>query len=94
MDENPDASLPELWQKALSDFSHQHHLPQKAFSIASAIGENLGKMDYETEVNRLNTGHSALTELFKNISQSYEKTEKMTKSLGVILGIFIVILLL
>ncbi len=94
IDSNPEKPLSELWHNALQDFSQAHCLPQNAMSIMASIGESLGKMDYETEIKRLNTGQDALTELLAKLNKDHEKTEKMTKSLGVILGIFIVILLL
>lgn len=94
IDNNPEEPLPKLWHKALLEFSRTNHLPQKAISVMSAIGENLGKMDYETELQRLTSGQESLTELLSKMNKDHEKTEKMTKSLGVILGIFIVILLL
>ncbi len=94
IEENPEKSLPELWQNVLHNFSQEHSLPQKATSIMSTIGEGIGKMDYETEIHRLTSGHESLTDLLTKMSQAHEKTEKMTKSLGVILGIFIVILLI
>lgn len=94
IEKTPEKSLPELWQNVLHNFSQEHSLPQKVTSIMSAIGENVGKMDYETEIHRLTCGHKSLTDLHAKMSQAHEKTEKMTKSLGVVLGIFIVILLI
>ena len=94
IDTAPEKPLSELWHNALQTFSQTHHLPQKAFSIMNDIGESIGKMDYETEIHRLTAGQKALDELHTKMNHETAKTEKMTKSLGLILGVFIVILLL
>ncbi|MBR7164196.1 MAG: stage III sporulation protein AB [Clostridia bacterium] len=83
-----------IWQAVLSQFSRENALPAKAESVLSSLGESLGKMDYETEIDRLHAAQNSLMSLLEEMEGQHEKTEKMVKSLGIILGIFIVIILL
>ncbi|MBQ2696287.1 MAG: stage III sporulation protein AB [Clostridia bacterium] len=84
----------QLWEHTIKLFSKEKELPIQAESLLLSLGESLGKMDYETELSRLKEGQASLSELIDETEQNYGKTEKMTKSLSIILGIFIVILLL
>ncbi len=91
-----DSSRPfcQIWQDVLEVFAESKDLPHEIKSGLAQLGESLGKMDYETELQRL---HSVTAFLDNQLTQTEEangKTEKMVKSLGVILGIFIVILFL
>lgn len=86
--------LSRLWQRTAKEFSQENSLPERAENLLQALGENLGKMDYETEIQRLSAGQASLSELIEETENDYKKTEKMTKSLSIILGIFLVILLL
>jgi len=86
--------LSRLWQSTAKDFSQENALPDRAKHLLNTLGESLGKMDYETELERLSAGQASLSELIAETENDYTKTEKMTKSLSILLGIFIVILLL
>ncbi len=83
-----------VWQRALCDFYNENTLPQQAKTILEDVGMHLGKADATTEESRLLSAAEHITTLCKTIEKEHQKTEKMTQSLGVILGIFIVILLL
>ncbi len=81
------------WQTITHRFAEENALPASALSLMLSLGETLGKMDYETETNRLLKAANILSEQAKDMELNREKTEKTVKSLGVILGIFIVIIL-
>ncbi|MBR5236411.1 MAG: stage III sporulation protein AB [Clostridia bacterium] len=83
-----------LWQKAASFFAKETHLPDQAAEILQSVGMHLGKMDYEAEVNRLTEAAKELKTLEEEMKKNNLKTEKTVKSLGVLLGLFIVIILL
>ncbi len=87
-------SLSEAWPIALKAFRDETGLPEKAYAIAAALGQKLGQMDCETERERLLLAASDLNELLTALETEAEKTEKITQSLGILLGIGIVILLL
>lgn len=86
--------LREIWQEALSQYAEKIKLPRKALNILYALGDHLGEADYETETARLQAGAESLLKLHQSLEQDNIKAEKLTRSLGVLLGIFIVILLL
>ncbi len=83
-----------LWQQALESFSKNKNLPEKAYRILKALGTQVGKMDMETETNRLKVAAKELHALYAELEKNTTKTEKLTKSLGIVLGISIVILLI
>lgn len=86
-------SLSCAWQTITHRFAEENALPTSTISLMLSLGETLGKMDYETEINRLLKAAKTLSEQAKDMELNREKTEKAVKSLGVILGIFIVIIL-
>lgn len=86
-------TLSQVWQAVSHRFAEENALPNTALSLMLSLGETLGKMDYETETNRLLKAAEILSEQAKDMEVNREKTEKAVKSLGVILGIFIVIIL-
>ncbi len=83
-----------IWQQALESFSKNKNLPEKAYRILKALGTHLGKMDIETETNRLKAAAKELKILYADLEKNSSKTEKLTQSLGIVLGISIVILLI
>lgn len=87
-------TLQQCWPTALKAFQCETQLPEKAFKIASALGESLGQTDFETESERLLLAATELDELQLALHDDAEKTEKITKSLCLLVGIGIVILLL
>lgn len=84
----------EHWQETLSHFAQENHLPHSATSLMRALGEHLGETDFETETTRLQDAAENLYSLYSSLDKENKKTEKLTRSLGVLSGISIVILLL
>ncbi len=83
-----------LWQEVASHFAKETLLPARATEIMQSVGVHLGKMDYEVEVARLSEGTKELKALEEELEKNNAKTEKTVRSLGVLLGLFIVIILL
>lgn len=84
--------LGEIWNSALSEFSHDTGLSDQAKKLMEALGENLGKMDHAVEIERISRGIQGLEALLQEADADIAKSEKMVKSLGILFGIFIVIL--
>lgn len=82
------------WKQAFEEFAREYALPGQTKNIMNTLGDSLGKMDSETERDRLAEAILHLTKLADTAETEHRKNEKMIKSLGVILGIFIVILFL
>ena len=89
---NPGDSFDNSWAKISHDYVQAKSLPDDVKSILSGLGSTLGKMDSETEIARLSNCQKRLNKLKDELETEHQKTEKMIQSLGVILGIFIVIL--
>lgn len=84
----------DAWQQALCDFCCENAIPAPAKTILEDVGMHIGKADAKTEELRLVSAAERITALCNEAEEEHKKTEKMTQSLGVIAGIFIVILLL
>jgi len=84
----------DIWQEALSLYTIGNKLPDKAFKLLQALGDHLGEADFETETTRLQNAAKQLYALCNSLEENQTKAEKLTKSLGILLGISIVILLL
>lgn len=91
---NPHHPLGDHWEKTLQCFSAEKNLSQRVTQIMHALGQSLGKLDYASETERMKAACEMLDECIKKDSDTLERSEKTVKSLGVLLGIFIVILFL
>ncbi len=86
--------LSEIWQMALEGYAKEKRLPEKGVKLMKLLGTSLGQMDVETELNRLNCSADALKQLLEDMEKEQAKTEKTTETIGVLLGISIVIFLI
>ncbi len=93
IDTDPSGRMSILWQNALDSFAQEKDLPPEAKKIVAMLGDALGKSDLSTELHRLSQTSDSLTSLYEELEENRDKTEKMVKSLGILLGICIVILL-
>ncbi|MGN1059043.1 MAG: stage III sporulation protein AB [Clostridia bacterium] len=84
--------LGDIWDEALAAFSDETHLPEQAKQLMRSLGARLGQMDFETETARLSEADDQLKALLSELEADSGKTEKTVKSLGVLLGILIVII--
>ena len=84
----------DIWQETLSHYAQEINLPKSVTSLMSALGEHLGEADFETETNRLQEAVENLYNLHSSLEKDNVKTEKLARSLGILSGVFIVILLL
>ena len=81
-----------LWQNALSRLAEESHLPPQAVQVLSAI-DDLGQKDFESEKQRLESISIDLKHLTGELEKEAAPFEKTCRALGLLLGIFIVIIL-
>lgn len=63
-------------------------------NILKQVSNNLGKTDIEDQINNLSVYQERLKEKIIDASESKKKNEKMYRSLGIICGIMLVIVLI
>lgn len=91
-EERPTLSV--AWANAVNAYGTEHNLPPRATSVVLALGTHLGQADFETEAHRLIQASQQLAELAKELDTQGTTAEKTAKTLGLLLGAFIVIILL
>lgn len=92
--EGEGSALGEAWHRALESFSQETGLSIEVKSLMQSLGQDLGTMDYETEGTRLCRGAKILGDCIKKEKKALAQSEKTFKSLGVLSGICIVIVLI
>ena len=86
-------SLQKAWKESIENKINFLSLNREDIAIIVKIGETLGKNDVEGETNNLNGLNILLQNQIKKSEYEQNKSEKMYKSIGAIIGIAIVILL-
>lgn len=89
-----ETTVKDAWQNSLQHIWKETALKQSEYEILLQLGENLGKHDRYTEQKQIIL---TLTHLEREEKEAHEKQnryEKMAKSLGVLSGLLIVILLM
>lgn len=94
LESDPTAPFSQHFKDAVKVFSAKNRLPQKLVSILDNLGDSLGKMDYQTECDKLDRTSATLSDLLQDIEATTAKKEQTVKSLSILLGVFVVILLL
>ncbi len=90
----PELPFSDLWTSSARSFCQDKHIPEQVLNQLISLGNLLGTSDYESEQKRLETVKKSIDNAIKTAENDSQKTEKMLRSLSVIVGIFIVILLL
>src|SRR5699024_11556050 len=83
----------EVWEHALDKLLKQSALKQEEAAILSQFGKNLGKHTFLQQEKHIHLTMHHLKEILNNAIDEQHKYERMAKSLGVLAGIFIVLLL-
>ncbi|GER66145.1 stage III sporulation protein SpoAB [Weizmannia acidilactici] len=89
-----ETTVKEAWEKSLAQIWGNTALKESEHEVLLQLGENLGKHDRYTEQKQIML---ALTHLEREEKEAHERQmryEKMAKSLGVLTGLLIVILLI
>ncbi|MBE7047899.1 MAG: hypothetical protein E7393_00800 [Ruminococcaceae bacterium] len=86
--------LQDVWSRATHTYAKNVFLPKEAEQILYDVGKYVGQMDVEIETSRLSLGAAKLNHLLDTWKKNSAKTCKTINSLGILLGIFIVIILI
>ncbi|WP_168198274.1 stage III sporulation protein SpoIIIAB [Crassaminicella thermophila] len=87
-------SIEEAWNKAINDNLMKTSLNNEDKEILIDFGKNLGFTDKENQIKNFQLVYLQLQKQQKIAEQLKMKNEKMCKSLGVLIGIAIVIVLI
>ncbi len=94
LSEKGEHSLSVLWQEKVSSFAKRLFFRASTAEILKMVGKTLGTQSEEEEIRTLKHAAAELEEEIKKEKESAAKSEKLLKSGGVLLGLFIVILFL
>ncbi len=91
-----DESLPLSihWKRTLPAFCKDKDIPKNIEAILEQLGNYIGTSDAESEQIRLQKACSTIESYLIDAEEENQRTNKMFRSLGVLLGTFVVLLLL
>ncbi len=92
--EDPTTPISLHWKEAAKSFCTRVSLPERVFSELDKLGDSLGKTDYQAECERLDRVSEDFGAILKEMESTTQKKEQTVKSLSILLGVFVVILLL
>jgi len=92
--ETENLSFSPAWSRALQEFLDAKGRIGQTESYLLRLGETMGTMDSATERARLQEVAEVVEKQIQEEKKSLAQTEKTTKSLGILCGVFIVLLLL
>ncbi|TCT22629.1 stage III sporulation protein AB [Melghiribacillus thermohalophilus] len=87
-------SLYEVWQEELDHFWPQTAMKQTEKEIMDQFGKTLGQHDFTQQQKHIYLAISHLDRELKNAEDEMNRYSKMAKSLGVLIGMFFVLLLI
>lgn len=87
-------SLSERWRNSVIKDSVPLHLSKEDCEILIMLGAELGMTDREGQLKNIENTTTILKSMQKNAKEEYQKLSKLKKSLGITIGLFIVIMLL
>lgn len=87
-------SLSERWRNSVTEDSVPLHLSKEDCEILIMLGAELGMTDREGQLKNIENTISMLKSMQINSKEEYQKLSKLKKSLGITLGLFVVIMLL
>ncbi|CAM3956378.1 stage III sporulation protein SpoIIIAB [Lederbergia lenta] len=88
------ATVMSAWEESLNETWNLTALQRSEFEILLQFGENLGKHDRQTQQKQIMLALSHLEREEENAREKQKSYEKMAKSLGVLTGVLIIILLM
>ncbi|RFA37142.1 stage III sporulation protein SpoAB [Virgibacillus dokdonensis] len=83
-----------VWENSLETFMDISCLGKNEKEILLQFGQTLGKHDFLQQQKHIQLAASHLERELEAANEQYQRYGKMTKSLGVLCGVFIVLLLL
>ena len=85
-------SLQEVWSSTLDGYAKRLGLSARTISILSGLGERLGRMSRDIELDNISYTIEELDGEIEAQQALFTKNEKLFRSFGVLVGILIVIL--
>lgn len=82
------------WEQALQEYKSKTNLKIEDIKVLQGLGKLLGQTDIEGQISQIELTLNFLEEQIQNSTQEQQKNEKMYKSLGVITGLALVIILI
>lgn len=83
----------EAWNEAIEEKKSLLSLKNEDINLIKKLGNTLGKTDIDGQMSEINEFNTILRIQIKKAEEERKKNEKMYKSLGIIVGLAIVILL-
>ncbi|MGX4669562.1 stage III sporulation protein SpoIIIAB [Cerasibacillus sp. JNUCC 74] len=83
-----------VWANSLDELMDISCLGKNEKEILMQFGQTLGQHDFNQQQKHIHLARSHLERELENANDQYEKYGRMAKSLGVLCGLFIVLLLL
>ena len=80
------------WENAVKEFHSQNIKPQD-YNLINTIGQNLGSSDIDGQLSTLALEKEELKALIEEAENDYRNKSKLYRSLGVLTGAFITVLL-
>ncbi len=93
MEQRDGGAFPELWERSIADDLYCCALPRAELCRLEELGGRLGLMDIEMQVKTLELYLEQLTEAMKEVREGMRTKVRLCHCLGVMGGMFIVILL-
>jgi stage III sporulation protein AB len=93
LNDNQGLSLGEIWADALQQYWPHSSMKKQEFEIASQLGHVLGTSDFRDQIKHLRLAMSQLQAVEVESKQEQQKYESMWRSLGLLIGALIVILI-
>jgi stage III sporulation protein AB len=83
-----------LWQKAVEKLEKRASLKKNEIEIIKQFGYSLGQHDYQQQQKQIRLALTHLDRELKTANEEQTKYSKLSQTLGVLSGIFIVLLLI
>ncbi len=87
-------SLSDRWKNSVLKDSIPLHLSKEDCEILIMLGAELGMTDRDGQLKNIENSISMLKTMQTNAKEEYQKMSKLKKSLGITIGLFVVIMLL
>lgn len=84
----------EAWTQSIQNSKSDMHFEEADYKILMEFGNSLGSSDRENQIKNIHLACSKLAMEEKKAEKQREKNEKMYKSLGLLAGVLIVLVLL
>ncbi len=88
------ASLKEIWKKAVKEELTHTSLSKKDKECLVQLGDHLGYLDKDMQMNTIDWYITQVDEIMKDVTAESKQKMRLYQSLGVLFGLFVIILIL